>query len=224
MTHNSKPIDLDEVQCRLDAGEMLQDIAADCGMTANTLSRKRKKAGYPPAKKRGRTKGARDRRPRRLSRSWLGWIEVRRRCGDLLMDIADDLGVHISTVERLRRIEGMPPARRGSFRPGAQHPLWKGGRIQDKHGYVLVHLPTHPHTNCSGYVREHRLVIEKKLGRFLDPVEVVHHIDGNPANNHPDNLHLYATNGDHMRAEASRHRLRPLGRERSPGASPSLPG
>lgn len=215
-------IDLDEVQRRLDAGEMLQDVALDLGMTPNGLSRKRKRAGYPPAKKRGRPVGSRDSRPRALSRSWLGWIEVRRRCGDLLVEIAADLGVHISTIERLRRIEGMPPARRGSFRPGGRHPLWKGGRIQDKHGYVLVHLPTHPHTNSSGYVREHRLVMEKKLGRFLDPVEVVHHIDGNPRNNHPGNLHLYATNGEHMRAEASRHRLRPGGRERSPRAGASL--
>lgn len=122
----------------------------------------------------------------------------------------------VSAVERLRRVEGMPPAQRGSFRKGARHPLWKGGRRLDKHGYVLVHLPTHPRSNSSGYVREHRLVMERHLGRFLEPQEVVHHIDGNPSNNRIENLHLYANNCEHMRAEADRHRLRPFGRVRVP--------
>lgn len=36
----------------------------------------------------------------------------------------------------------------------------------------------------------HRDVLEKKLGRKLQPGEISHHIDGNVRNNHPDNLEV----------------------------------
>lgn len=51
-----------------------------------------------------------------------------------------------------------------------------------------------------GYVQEHRLVLEKHLGRFLLPTEVVHHIDGNHANNDISNLQLFSSNGEHLKA------------------------
>lgn len=35
---------------------------------------------------------------------------------------------------------------------------------------------------------EHRVVMEEKLGRSLNSHEIVHHVDGNKKNNHPDNL------------------------------------
>jgi hypothetical protein len=78
--------------------------------------------------------------------------------------------------------------------------FWRGGRTIDKHGYVLVKANDHPHANRTGYVREHRLVMERVLGRYLDPKEVVDHIDGNTSNNDPANLRLFASNADHLRA------------------------
>jgi len=65
---------------------------------------------------------------------------------------------------------------------------------------VLIHQPHHPHANHAGYVREHRLVMEKKLGRFLQPTEVVHHKDDNRQNNDPSNLELFPNNTAHLAA------------------------
>lgn len=50
----------------------------------------------------------------------------------------------------------------------------------------------------NGYVYEHILVAEKKLGRQLAPGEVVHHIDEDRMNNHPDNLKVYPSNQRHL--------------------------
>lgn len=73
---------------------------------------------------------------------------------------------------------------------GTRNPRWRGGRYQIGTGYVVVSLPDHPHATVRGTIFEHRLVMEQKLGRYLLPHEVVHHIDGDRANNHPDNLAL----------------------------------
>lgn len=45
---------------------------------------------------------------------------------------------------------------------------------------------------------EHRVVAEQKLGRPLRPGEIVHHIDGDKHNNHPDNLEVI-TQAEHIR-------------------------
>lgn len=76
-------------------------------------------------------------------------------------------------------------------------PIWKANadkqRIhQKKHsgGYILVYCPDHPSADRSGYVLEHRLVMEKALGRTLKTDEYVHHINGNKADNDIKNLAL----------------------------------
>ena len=46
-------------------------------------------------------------------------------------------------------------------------------------------------------VHTHRLVASEKLGRPLLKGEVVHHIDENILNNHPDNLHVFASQAEH---------------------------
>ena len=75
---------------------------------------------------------------------------------------------------------------------------WKGGkRIQN--GYVLIYNKSHPKANSNhGYVREHILIMEKQIGRFLKENEVVHHINGNRQDNRIENLQLM-TPSEHMR-------------------------
>jgi hypothetical protein len=58
-------------------------------------------------------------------------------------------------------------------------------------------MPNHPDANKDGYVPEHRLVMEKKIGRRLNKEEVPHHVDLNPSNNHPKNLILIANSSEH---------------------------
>ena len=75
---------------------------------------------------------------------------------------------------------------------GKKNPNWKGGRIYDKDGYILIYSPTHINKNGTGDVREHRLKIEKKIGRLLNKGEVVHHINGIKDDNRMQNLKLFS--------------------------------
>lgn len=74
---------------------------------------------------------------------------------------------------------------------------WKGGRI-NRAGYVAIFQPNHPKASSIGYVREHILVMEKHIGRYMANGEVIHHLDGIKDNNKIENLHLFGTQGEHM--------------------------
>lgn len=67
-------------------------------------------------------------------------------------------------------------------------PNYKTGKFTDWKGYVHILVPDHPNTNMNNYMLEHRLVMEKKLGRLLDDDELVHHINGVRDDNRPENL------------------------------------
>lgn len=79
------------------------------------------------------------------------------------------------------------------------HPQWNGGRKITTDGSIAILNHSHPHTTQDGYVLEHRLVMEKIIGRFLKPEEVVHHINKNRQDNHPENLILFKNNGEHCK-------------------------
>lgn len=89
---------------------------------------------------------------------------------------------------------------------GPGHPLWRGGRRITDAGYVLLWAPEHPGAR-NGYIREHRLIMERHLGRALWPGEVVHHENGDTEDNRIENLRLFATHAEHKRHEiAARNR------------------
>lgn len=72
-----------------------------------------------------------------------------------------------------------------------KHPRWRGGRFTTATGYVMVMQHGHPNANKSGYVFEHRIVMERFLGRRLLRNETVHHINGVCDDNRPENLELW---------------------------------
>lgn len=81
---------------------------------------------------------------------------------------------------------------------GEDSPQWKGG-ITITNGYRCVLNREHPRAHPNGYVYEHVVVAEAKLGRPLTKGEVVHHIDLDKTNNHPDNLQVFASQTEHVK-------------------------
>jgi hypothetical protein len=68
-----------------------------------------------------------------------------------------------------------------------------------------VYAPQNPNANlCGGtYILEYRLLAEKKIGRSLQSDEIVHHINGDVSDNHPDNLEV-TTQSEHAKLESYR--------------------
>ena len=69
---------------------------------------------------------------------------------------------------------------------------WRSRQTKRERGdYVVVYMPDHPRATAVGEVAEHRLVMESTLGRFLEPWENVHHLNGVKDDNRPENLELW---------------------------------
>jgi len=99
-----------------------------------------------------------------------------------------NIGKHNSPSTEFKK--GQRSSARTEFKKGERSAYWKGGRVKAA-GYIKIWSPNHPR-NVYGYVYEHRLIMEKHLGRFLNPKEVVHHINKITDDNRIENLKLFS--------------------------------
>lgn len=120
-----------------------------------------------------------------------------------IKETADYFGVNCSSVSSFRRRYNLPVRGWANGHPmkgkhsvawnkgkshtkiaGKKNPNWNGGEYIS-HGYRMVMVKT------GKYVREHRLIMEKHLGRTLDKDEIVHHINGDKLDNRIENLMIF---------------------------------
>jgi hypothetical protein len=91
---------------------------------------------------------------------------------------------------------------------GERNSRWKGG-IRHIHGYnYLLVYKDNPfvamaskkfyHGSYRYWVAEHRLVMAQHLGRCLDKLEVIHHLNGIKNDNRIENLEVLSNQQSHM--------------------------
>ena len=81
----------------------------------------------------------------------------------------------------------------------------KNNLIRELNGYRVIYQPDHPHSmkneNWDGFIYEHIIVAESKLGRLLKDDEEIHHLNGLRNDNRYSNL-LVMTKSQHGRLHA----------------------
>jgi hypothetical protein len=121
-------------------------------------------------------------------------------------------GLHTPSAEASDHIKaGLNKAFPNGKKP-EQAGNWQGGTRSYPKGYVGTHSPDHPNATKEGYVMEHRLVMEKHLGRYLTKDEVVHHKNGRKDDNRIENLELVSDRGSHTREHFERSHVTELER------------
>lgn len=119
-------------------------------------------------------------------------------------EIAELLGESQKYIQQTMLELNLPRRAQGAGL-GVNNPAFVSGRRIDRDGYVMTSAPlNHPHARTRhdrnyGLMLEHRLVMESVLNRYLDPLEVVDHIDGLRLHNRPDNLRLFESNAEHLK-------------------------
>jgi hypothetical protein len=141
--------------------------------------------------------------PRKLGRHKTGKIFICEICGK---NVYRSVGRYKVSKVCSMKCHGVRMKKLGwSSMKGSNHWNWKGGKRVRKDGYVMIFAPEHPRA-INGEYLEHRIVMEKYLGRRLEGKclkdrEVVHHIDGNRQNNSINNLMLFPNNTAHLNYE-----------------------
>jgi hypothetical protein len=119
-------------------------------------------------------------------------------------ECASYLGCSVPTIHKYMMIHNIPIRSKSEahkllcaagWRPkniprsGLENPIWKGGRLLTKDGYVICKAPGHPRARKGyPYVFEHILVWEKVHQRQVPKGWVIHHLNGIRNDNRPENL------------------------------------
>ena len=174
----------------------LQSIADEVGCNKATVGRALKRLGLKRRKRTSRYKLIND-------KEWLRveYLDNKRSIADLSREIGCTVGpvrdaLRAMGIQTRNNIEARRLYDEQRTHTGHLASNWRGGRSKTG-GYIKIYNPDHPYATKQGYVMEHRLLMEKHLGRYLKPGEIVHHLDGNKQNNTIENLEL-TRNGRHI--------------------------
>lgn len=109
------------------------------------------------------------------------------RCNECEIEFQD----HISAKRKLCSSCGKKNRFKKGENTGKENGNWKGGRVIIN-GYVWIY-----DQEKQRYKQEHRLVMEKHLGRRLKNTEIVHHINEDKQDNRIENLQI-VTRKEHI--------------------------
>lgn len=131
--------------------------------------------------------------PKLVDKDWLAaqYLELHREAPDIASELGCSKWAVYAALSRWRILK-FPDKRQGK-EDGSDLPV---GTIQ-KDGYILVFVPDHPFANGKGYVPQHRLMVESAIGRYLDPLEQVHHVNEKRNDNRLENFILFPSFQEH---------------------------